>query len=115
MTGMSKIMRAAASKNDFKSQVEVWVREAGIEIDEVHIRPLKNKWSSCSENGRLTLSSELLSQSEGFQKEVVMRELLSISNPQEGRMSRVFLRAFGVLQFSPNVPWSMPHSRLITN
>ena len=98
MTVMSNNMVTTVKKNDFKSRVEKWIRDAGYEIDEVHIRPMKNKWSSCSNNGRLSFSSELLLQNEQFQREVVMREMLSLDSTKIGRMSRVFLKAFGIMQ-----------------
>jgi len=98
MAVVSKNMVSRVKKNDFKSRVEQWIRGAGFEIDEVHIRPMKNKWSSCSDRGRLSFSSDLLLQSEEFQREVVMREMLSLGSLEEGRMSRVFLKAFGIMQ-----------------
>lgn len=95
-------MVTTVKKTDFKSRVEQWIRGAGFEFEEVRIRPMKNKWSSCSDKGRLSFSSDLLLQKEDFQREVVMREMLSLGSFQDGRMSRVFLKAFGIMQHSPN-------------
>jgi len=96
-------MITANDKTEFKHRVEQWVQKAGFEIEEVRIRPMKNKWSSCSENGRLSFSSNLLEKSEDFQREVVMREMLSLRSSQGGRMSRVFFKAFGLMQSAVHV------------
>lgn len=101
MTVMREDMVTSVKKHDFKTRVLTWIRGAGFELEEVHIRPMKNKWSSCSDKGRLSFSSELLTKSEEFQREVVMREMLSLGNGENGRMSRVFLKAFGVMQHGP--------------
>lgn len=98
MAIVSDNMISPVKKNDFKHRVEEWINAAGLHIEAVRIRPMKNKWSSCSENGRLSFSSALLAKSEEFQREVVMREMLSLEDCEPGRMSRVFLKAFGIFQ-----------------
>lgn len=96
-------MITADDKTEFKHRVEEWVHGAGFEIEEVRIRPMKNKWSSCSDNGRLSFSADLLTKSEDFQRDVVMREILSLRSSQGGRMSRVFMKAFGLVQSAVHV------------
>lgn len=108
MTVMGDNMVTTVNKSDFKNRIEEWIRGAGFELEEVHIRPMKNKWSSCSDKGRLSFSSELLTKSEEFQREVVMREMLSLGHFQDGRMSRVFLKAFGIMQHGPHAESCSP-------
>ena len=47
-------------KGDFKAEVSAWAKRIGVEPKEVHIRPMRRKWGSCSSNGRVSFNSELL-------------------------------------------------------
>jgi predicted metal-dependent hydrolase len=44
----------------FRAEVRAWAERIGVEPREVHLRPMKKKWASCSTNGRLTFNLDLL-------------------------------------------------------
>ena len=48
---------------------------------EINVRPMKNKWGSCSTNGHLSFSTALLEESAGKRREVVVHELLHYDIP----------------------------------
>jgi len=48
-------LEEAVPADVFKSEVLAWARRIGVEPKEIHIRPMKQKWASCSQSGRLTL------------------------------------------------------------
>lgn len=78
----------------FKLEVREWARRIGVEPKEIHIRPMKRKWASCSSNGRLTFDTELLRQPAKVRAEVIAHELLHLKVPNHGRLFRSLLRAY---------------------
>ena len=78
----------------FKAEVEAWARRIGVEPREVHIRPMKRKWASCSSTGRLTFSTELLQQPAAFRREVIVHELVHLKVPNHGPLFRALVRAY---------------------
>jgi predicted metal-dependent hydrolase len=77
----------------FKAEVKAWARRIGVEPRELRVRPMKRKWASCSSNGRLTFSADLLRQPAAFRAEVCVHELLHLKVPNHGRLFRALLRA----------------------
>ena len=77
-----------------KAEVEAWAKRIGVEPKEVHIRSMKRKWASCSTTGRLTFSSDLLSQPAPFRAEVIAHELVHLKVPNHGPLFRSLLRAY---------------------
>ena len=78
----------------FKAEVQAWAKRIGMEPREIHIRPMKRKWASCSSHGRLTFDVELLRQPAAFRAEVIVHELLHLKLPNHGRLFRALLRAY---------------------
>ena len=78
----------------FKAEVRSWARRIGVEPEEVHLRPMKRKWASCSSNGRLTFNTELLREPAAFRAEVIVHELLHLKVPNHGKLFRALLRAY---------------------
>lgn len=78
----------------FKAEVQAWARRIGVEPREVHIRPMKRKWASCSSKGRLTFNTELLQQPAAFRREVIVHELVHLKVPNHGPLFRSLVRAY---------------------
>jgi predicted metal-dependent hydrolase len=78
----------------FKSEVKAWAKQIGVEPKEVHLRPMKRKWASCSSKGRLTFNTDLLQESAAFRREVIVHELLHLKLPNHGKVFRSLLRAY---------------------
>jgi predicted metal-dependent hydrolase len=78
----------------FKSEVLTWAKRIGVTPKEIHIRPMKRKWASCSLSGRLTFNTELLKQPADFRKEVIVHELLHLKIPNHGTLFRILLRTY---------------------
>lgn len=86
--------REAVPLGAFKEEVGFWSRRVGVESKEVHIRPMKRKWASCSSRGRLTFNSDLLREPASFRAEVIVHELLHLKIPNHGRVFKALLRAY---------------------
>ncbi len=78
----------------FKAEVRSWARRIGVEPEEVHLRPMKRKWASCSSNGRLTFNAELLHKPTAFRAEVIVHELLHLKVPNHEKLFRALLQAY---------------------
>jgi predicted metal-dependent hydrolase len=77
----------------FKDEVRAWAQRIGVSPREVHLRPMRRKWASCSSNGRVTFNTELLRQGADFRAEVIAHELLHLRVPNHGALFRALLKA----------------------
>ena len=75
----------------FKREVEALASEIGVNVKEIHVRKMKRKWASCSSKGRLTFSTDLLSQPEDFRRKAMVHELLHMRYPNHGKMFNLLL------------------------
>jgi len=82
------------SRERFKADVMAWAQQVGVTPREVHVRPMKRKWGSCSSRGRLTFAADLLTQPEEKRVEVIVHELLHLNYPTHGKMFRSLLHAY---------------------
>jgi len=78
----------------FKAEVLIWVKRIGVEPKEIRLRLMKNKWASCSSNGRLTFNSEILSQPAAFRSEAIVHELLHLKVPNHGKLFKNLMRTY---------------------
>ncbi|KAA0225356.1 M48 family metallopeptidase [Fimbriimonadia bacterium ATM] len=76
----------------FRSEVAAWANRIGVEFREIHIRPMRNKWASCSTNGRLSFDIALLSQPARVRTETIVHELLHLKVPNHGKLFKALLR-----------------------
>lgn len=78
----------------FKAEVLSWAKRIGVEPKEIRLRLMKNKWASCSSNGRLTFNSEILSQPARFRAEAIVHELLHLKVPNHGKLFKELMRVY---------------------
>lgn len=78
----------------FKAEVLTWAGRMGVTPREIRIRPMKNKWASCSVNGRLTFNSEILRQPASFRREAIVHELLHLKVPNHGKLFKNLMRTY---------------------
>jgi predicted metal-dependent hydrolase len=87
------MMNTWRDKNDFKIHVRAWADKLGVEARSVSVRPMRNKWSSCSTAGSLNFNSDLLSLRRDLADFVIVHELLHFSVPNHGRLWKSLMRA----------------------
>ena len=87
-------LESAVPRDVLRAEVQAWAKRIGVEPKEIHIRPMTRKWGSCATTGRVSLSSELLSQPAGFRRRVIIEELLHLKIPNHGKVFRSLLRAY---------------------
>lgn len=77
----------------FKDRVHHWADKLDVQISWLAIRPMRNKWASCSTNGHLHFNDELLELDEVLQDYVIVHELLHFSVPNHGKLWKSLMRA----------------------
>jgi predicted metal-dependent hydrolase len=87
-------LEEAIPKDIFRTEVQAWVKRLRVHPKEIHIRPMKRKWGSCSTTGRVSFSSDLLRQPTAVRRRVIVEELLHLRVPSHGKLFKSLLRAF---------------------
>jgi predicted metal-dependent hydrolase len=78
---------------EFKSRVKHWADRLDIKIRWLALRPMKNKWASCSTNGNLNFNTELLGLDRDVGEYVIVHELLHFVIPHHGKLWKSLMRA----------------------
>ena len=81
------------SKQQFKSRVREWAAKLDVAIVWLGVRPMRNKWASCSTNGHLNFNDELLDLDRDLWDYVIVHELLHFSVPNHGKLWQSLMRA----------------------
>jgi predicted metal-dependent hydrolase len=86
-------LETAVPRELFLSEVRAWAARIGVDIREVHVRPMKRKWASCSSQGRLTFDTDLLRQPAAFRREAIVHELVHLKVPNHGKLFSSLVKA----------------------
>jgi predicted metal-dependent hydrolase len=86
-------MKRWKDKAAFKARVQEYARRFDIRVRSLALRPMKNKWASCSTSGNLNFNSELLGLDRGLGEYVIVHELLHFSVPNHGKLWKSLMRA----------------------
>lgn len=78
----------------FRAEVRAWAQRIGVEPREIHLRPMKRKWASCSSRGRLTFDTGLLRQPARKRAEVIIHELLHLKVPNHSKLFKALKAAY---------------------
>ena len=81
-------------RENFKKEVYQLAKEIGVEVTEIHMRKMRNKWASCSSKGRLTFDPSILRMPDRKRYEIVLHELLHLRYPNHGRMFKTMLKLY---------------------
>jgi len=81
------------SKSAFKARVREWAEKLDIHVVSLAVRPMMNKWASCSTSGNLNFNAELLTLDRELSDYVIVHELLHFFVPNHGRVWKSLMRA----------------------
>jgi predicted metal-dependent hydrolase len=87
-------MKAWKDKKDFKQAVYIWAEKLGIKVESIYLRPMKNKWASCSTNGHLNFNDELTGIDKILGEYVMVHELLHFRTPNHGPLWKSYMNAY---------------------
>jgi predicted metal-dependent hydrolase len=83
-----------ATKEAFKDRVRQFAGKLGVNIRMLTVRPMRNKWASCSTNGVLTFNAELLHLERKIGDYVIVHELLHVHVPNHGKLWKSLMTAY---------------------
>ncbi len=86
-------MDSESQKQAFKARVREWADKLDVNIAWLGVRPMRNKWASCSTSGHLNFNGELLTMDEGIWDYVIVHELLHFFVPNHGKLWKSLMRA----------------------
>lgn len=81
-------------KLEFKARVREFAAKMDIEVKALAIRPMKNKWASCSTDGNLNFNKELLDFDKEIGDYVIVHELLHFNVPNHGKLWKSLMTAY---------------------
>ena len=80
-------------KQEFKARVHHWANKLDVDVVWLGVRPMSNKWASCSTNGHLNFNTELLDFDQDLWDYVIVHELLHFFVPNHGKLWKSLMRA----------------------
>ena len=86
-------MKRWNNKEEFKARVLEWADKLDVKVRSLAVRPMSNKWASCSTAGNLNFNAELLSVDRAVGDYVIVHELLHFSVPHHGKLWKSLMRA----------------------
>lgn len=86
-------MNAWRDKEEFKARVLEWADRLGVKTQALALRPMRNKWASCSTAGNLNFNTELLALDREIGDYIIVHELLHFSVPNHGKLWKSLMRA----------------------
>ena len=86
-------MNAWQDKSEFKARVLEWAGRLGVQVTSLNVRPMRNKWASCSTAGNLSFNVELLELDRQLGDYVIVHELLHFFVPNHGKLWKSLMRA----------------------
>lgn len=85
--------RTWKDKDEFKRHALKWADKLDVKVRLLTIRPMKNKWASCSAKGHLSFNLELLAFERKVADYVIVHELLHFTIPNHGKLWKSLMRA----------------------
>lgn len=82
----------AQTKEEFKKRVQEWAEKLDVDVHSIAVRPMTNKWASCSTNGNLNFNTEILELDDDLSDYVIVHELLHFFVPNHGRVWKSLMR-----------------------
>jgi predicted metal-dependent hydrolase len=80
------------AKQAFKARVHEWAEKLDVNVVWVGVRPMRNKWASCSTGGHLNFNDELLDLDQQLWDYVIVHELLHYFVPNHGKLWKSLMR-----------------------
>jgi len=107
-------------KAEFKAIVYDYADKMKIKVKSLALRPMTNKWASCSTDGNLNFNKELLDIDKELGEYVIVHELLHLNVPNHGKLWKSLMTAylgdyekieFKLKKIARSQPWIQEHSK----
>ena len=74
------------SKKELKEEVYLYANRIKTKVRQITLRPMTNKWASCSTKGYFSFNTELLGMDRSLGEYVILHELLHYHVPNHGKL-----------------------------
>lgn len=91
---MSRVRELDQREEPLKTRTGEWAKRIGVDLKEIHIRQMLNKWASASTAGRITLGTDVLGLKPDLQDYIVVHELIHLRVPNHGKLWKSLMRAY---------------------
>jgi len=81
-------------KKEFKNRVRYFAKEIEVPMRSLTLRPMRNKWASCSTNGVFHFNTELLDLDKKIGDYAIVHELLHFRIPNHGKLWKNLMRGY---------------------
>ena len=82
------------NKDEIKERVLHFADKIDVKAKHISIRPMRNKWASCSTKGNLSFNEELLDMDKALGDYVIVHELLHFRAPNHGKLWKALMMAY---------------------
>jgi predicted metal-dependent hydrolase len=82
------------AKERMREEIRHWAVKLRVSPRRVQIQRMTTKWASCSTNGRVCFSLELLDEPASFREVVIVHELLHLLVPNHGKLFKSLMNAY---------------------
>ena len=82
------------AKERMREEIRDWAAKIRVSPRRVQIQRMTTKWASCSTNGRVCFSLELLDEPASFREVVIVHELLHLLVPNHGKLFKSLMNAY---------------------
>lgn len=93
-TALREVTESWRDTAEFKSAVREWAHRIRVEPTRIRVQSMRRKWASCSREGVVSFSEDLLSESRSFGEAVIVHELLHLKVRNHGRLFQSLIRSF---------------------
>lgn len=80
--------------SEFKRAVQEWARRIRVTPSRIRIQSMRRKWASCSREGVVTFSQDLLGENRSFGEAVIVHELVHLKVRNHGRVFQSLIRSY---------------------
>src|SRR5438552_3548002 len=87
-------MEKGIKKASFKRRVRYLSKKIGVNVKTLIVRPMDNKWASCSTQGNVSFSNELINLEKESGDYVILHELLHLKVPNHGKLWKSLMRVY---------------------
>ena len=80
--------------SEFKQVVNDWAGRIRVQPAQIRLQSMRRKWASCSRDGVVSFSRDLLGESRSFGEAVIVHELVHLKVRNHGRLFQSLMRSF---------------------
>ena len=94
MSAAPQLTDAWRDAAEFKSAVREWAARMHVRPGQVRLQAMRRKWASCSREGVVTFSRDLLTEKRSFGEAVIVHELVHLRIRNHGRLFQILIRSY---------------------